>query len=251
MTTFTQTRGRARIGVIVPVSNTNCEPDMVMLAPPGVSVHFARSGGYDVDAIPDETQMQRYSETPMDDVVEGLAHARPDVVLYGCTSATLAQGPEFDRAYCAGIAALAGAPAVTAAGAVVEALGNLGVTRFAFASPYVAGLNDLAIGFVEAAGFSCVGRFDAPDPISNDGVAAITPEAVMGFAAAADGPEAEAIVLSCTDMRALEAVAMIEARQGKPVVTSNQALMHCALKRLGIGCAGSLLSHHRLGQIVA
>ena len=55
------TRGRARIGV-VPFSNTNLEPDLVMLCPPGVSLHFARAGGYDLDAIPDERRMRHYCD---------------------------------------------------------------------------------------------------------------------------------------------------------------------------------------------
>ena len=64
---YAQTRGRARIGVVVPVSNSNLEPDMTMMCPPGVSAHFARAGGYDVDAVPDETQMQRYSAAAVDE----------------------------------------------------------------------------------------------------------------------------------------------------------------------------------------
>ena len=53
------TRGRARIGV-GPFSNTNLEPDLMMLCPPGVSLHFARVGGNDLDAIPDERRMRHY-----------------------------------------------------------------------------------------------------------------------------------------------------------------------------------------------
>ena len=50
----------------------------------------------------------------------------------------------------------------------------------------------------------------------------------------ADGPEVEAIVLSCTDMRSVEAVERVEAATGKPVVTSNQAMMFCLLDALGL-----------------
>ena len=75
------TRGRARIGV-VPFSNTNLEPDLMMLCPPAVSIHFARTGGYDVDAIPDEHQMRRYSEAPFEEAVDSLRHCRPDVMLF-------------------------------------------------------------------------------------------------------------------------------------------------------------------------
>ena len=82
-----RTRGRARIGVVVPFSNTHLEPDMAMLCPAGVSVHFARAGGYDLDAIPDEHQMRRYSDAPFEEAVDSLLGCRPDIVLYGCTSA--------------------------------------------------------------------------------------------------------------------------------------------------------------------
>ena len=48
---MTQSRGRARFGVLVPFTNTNLEPDMVLLRPDGVSPHVARMGGYDQDEI--------------------------------------------------------------------------------------------------------------------------------------------------------------------------------------------------------
>ena len=50
-------RGRARIGVLVPFTNTNLEADLAMLCPPGVTLHYARLGDYDEDEIPDEKQM--------------------------------------------------------------------------------------------------------------------------------------------------------------------------------------------------
>ena len=243
---YAQTRGRARIGVVVPVSNSNLEPDMTMMCPPGVSAHFARAGGYDVDAVPDETQMQRYSAAAVDEVIDGLRACKPNVLLYGCTSATLARGPAFDEEFRAKIEARAGVPAVTAASSLIEALRDLGVQRLAFSSPYVASLNDYAVSFLEALGFRCVGRADTASALGNDEIAALTPEDVMALAERADRPEAEAIVLSCTDMRAAEAVVAIERRLGKPVVTSNQAMMHAALKRLGIPHRESAIGEHLL-----
>ena len=160
-----RTRGRARIAVVVPFSNTNLEPDMTMLCPPGVSVHFARAGGYDLGAIPDEHQMRRYSDAPFEEVVDSLLACRPDVLLYGCTSATLARGSEFDAEFRRRIEAHGAVPVVTAASAVIEALEDLGVERFAFSSPYVASLNDLAVSFIEACGFRCVGRADTSAPL--------------------------------------------------------------------------------------
>ena len=245
---ISSTRGLARIGIVVPVSNTNVEPDMTMLAPRGVSIHIVRSGGYDVDQVPDEKQMRQYSDTPIDEVIERILPARPHVVLYACTSATLAQGPAYDLTFRRKIEDLSGVPAVTAAGAVVEAMDTLGVVRFAFASPYVRSLNDLAIEFLESSGRRCVGRFDVPLPLGNDEVAAVSPQEVTEFAVRADCPDAEAIVLSCTDLRAAEAIEEIEKRLGKPVITSNQALLYAGLRRLGLSCAASPLAGHRLSR---
>ena len=90
-------RGRARFGVLVPFTNTNLEPDMVLLRPDGVSPHFARLGGYDQDEIPDETQMQGLGAADLGESLEFLQGVNPDVVFYGCTSATLTHGSSFDR----------------------------------------------------------------------------------------------------------------------------------------------------------
>ena len=67
---------------------------------------------------------------------------------------------------------------------------------------------------------------------------------------AADHPKAGAIVLSCTDMRSVEIIGRLEEALGKPVITSNQAMMFQALQLAGIGEAlpgyGRLLERERL-----
>lgn len=231
---MTPSRGRARIGVLVPFTNTNLEPDLALMAPPGLSLHVARMGGYDEDEVPDETQMQGLGAMDLDETLALLSGAKPDVVLYGCTSATLTHGPGFDRDLAARIHARSGAETVTAAGALVHALGTLGATRIAFASPYVPAINDMAIAFLAEMGIETVARADVTGTLSNEGQGALTPDDVAALALRADHPDAQALVLSCTDMRAVECVADVEARIGKPVVTSNQAMLFQALQTLGI-----------------
>jgi maleate isomerase len=231
---MTPSRGRARIGVLVPFTNTNLEPDLALMAPPGLSLHVARMGGYDEDEVPDETQMQGLGEMDLNETLALLSGAKPDVVLYGCTSATLTHGPAFDRDLAARIRARSGAETVTAAGALVHALRTLGATRIAFASPYVPAINDMAIAFLADKGVETVSRADVTGTLSNEGQGALTPGDVTALALRADHPEAQALVLSCTDMRAVECVADVEARIGKPVVTSNQAMLFQTLQTLGI-----------------
>lgn len=246
-------RGTARIGVVVPVTNTNLEPDMGLLRPDGVSVHFARAGGYDVDAVPDSDQMRQFALSSLDQVISDLTAIRPDLILYGCTSATLAHGPAFDRTFCESIKAKSGVGAATAAGALVLALTSLGASKIAFSSPYVAQLNDEAIGFLAKSGFETVSRKDVEEDLGNDGQGALTPEDVYDLGMAADSQAADVLVLSCTEMRAVEAITALEQDLGKPVVTSNQAMMFTASVMLGLEPAsvpkfGRLLSNEGLSE---
>lgn len=220
-----QSRGRARIGVFVPFTNTNLEPDMMMLRPDGVSLHFARLGGYDEDQIPDEDQMAGLGASDMTEPLHLLQGAKPDVILYGCTSATLAHGPAFDRQLAKQIAATSGAHTVTAAGALVHALKTLNITHIGFASPYVASLNDEAIAFLAREGIDTVSRADVDGTLSNSGQGALTPDQVFDLGLRADSDAAKAVVLSCTDMRSVEVIDRLEQRLNKPVITSNQAMM--------------------------
>jgi N-methylhydantoinase B len=243
-------RGGGRIGVVLPMSNTNLEPDMMLLRPEGVSLHFMRVGGYDLDAVPDSAQMRKLALASLDEVIDTLKAALPDVILYGCTSATLALGPEFDRKLQHQIEELSGAAVVTAAGAVIEALSDLGVRKIGFCSPYVRKLNEEAVNFLGECGFEVASEAHVDTDLGNYGQGALTPHEVFELAMRADHPQAEALVLSCTDMRAVETITTLEAALGKPVVTSNQALMHAARKRLGISKPGCLNGGRLLSAVM-
>ncbi len=231
---MTSSRGRARIGVLVPFTNVNLEPDLTMLRPAGVSLHFARLGGYDIDKVPDADQMAGLGEASLDEPLRLLAGARPDVVLYGCTSATLTHGPQFDRDLAAQIRSITEAETVTAAGALVQALKTLGISRIGLASPYVAQINNQAIAFLADCGIETVSRADIGGALSNHGQGELIPDAVFALGQRADSAEAQAIVLSCTDMRSIECLERLETATGKPVVSSNQAMLFAALKALDI-----------------
>ncbi len=243
-------RGRARFGILVPFTNTNLEPDMALLCPDGVSMHFARMGGYDQDEIPDADQMHGLGAADLDGPLHLLQGVRPDVILYGCTSATLTHGPAFDRELAERIKAESGAEIVTAAGALVHALQTLGVIRIGFASPYVSAINDMAIGFLAETGIETVARSEVSGELDNYGQGNLDPQAVFDLGLAANQTEAEAIVLSCTDMRSVEIIARLEDAVRKPVISSNQAMVFQAMQLAGISEAipgfGQLLERERL-----
>lgn len=221
-----------RIGVLVPYTNTNLEPDLQMMRPEGCTLHSERLGAYDIDAIPGKEQMARLGASDLDEPLRLIAGVRPAAVLYGCTSATLTLGIAHDRQLAERIHGVCGAVSLTAAGSLVEAVGALGARRIGFASPYVGAVNDLAVAFLADAGFETVARAGIGRALGNYGQGELTPEEVFELAVGAAEPTAEALVLSCTDMRAAEAVERIEAETGIPVVTSNQAMVFALCRRL-------------------
>jgi maleate isomerase len=231
-------RMRARIGVLVPFTNTNLEPDLAGLCPPDVSLHFTRIGGYNLEGIPDAGEMARMGEAGLDDALRLIAAVRPDVVLYGCTSATLVHGVDFDADFAARIGTKTGVRAFTAAGAIVQALRKLGIDRVALATPYEAEINARTARFLRSAGIETVNSAHPQQSLSSYDQGAMMPEQILDLAVRADHPKAEAIVLACTDLRALEARARVERALGKPVITSNLALFEAAMGALGVNPPG-------------
>jgi len=227
-------RGGARIGVLVPFTNVNLEPDLALLCPPTCTLHVARLGGYAAERTPGAEQMAGLGASDMGEALRLIAGVRPHAVLYGCTSATLVHGPGFDRELGARIRALCDAPALTAAGALLVALEALGARRVGFCSPYLGEINERAVRFLAEAGVGVVRRTDIGRELGNYAQGELAPEEVYELGLRADHPEAEAIVLSCTDMRAVETIERLESALGKPVVTSNQALVFALLGQLDL-----------------
>ncbi len=228
-------RSLGKIGVLVPFTNTNLEPDLGLMHLPGYTMHFQRMGGYDADEIPGSDQMAGLGASDISHDLMMLAGVRPAAVLYGCTSATLAHGPAFDADLAKQIQSSSGAVSFTAAGSLIEAIKALGVKKIGFSSPYLGEINVQAVDFMAQNEIETVQRADIGRELGNYGQGELSLNEVFELACQADHPEAEAIVLSCTDMRSVEIVESVETQLGKPVITSNQAMVFCLCQSLGIG----------------
>src|SRR5262249_41373797 len=62
----------------------------------------------------------------------------------------------------------------------------------------------------------------------------VAPDYIAAFALSIDRPDADAIFVSCGALRTLDVVGEIEARAGKPVIASNQAMIWDTLRLAGI-----------------
>ncbi len=222
---------RARIGLIIPSSNTTMEPEFWKMAPEGVSIHTSRVRL--VEVTPEALKLMAAEAAR---AAEELATAEVDVVVYGCTSGSLLDGIEWEERLRREIRERAGVEAITTAQAVVEALKALGVRRVAVATPYVDEINAKEKAFLERSGFTVV-RIKGLGIVRNTDIGRQPPWVAYRLAkevAREAGPSVDGVFISCTNFRTIEVIEPLEAELQLPVVSSNTASMRLALRTLGI-----------------
>lgn len=224
---------KAKIGLIVPSTNTVNEPEFWRVAPAGVTIHTARA----LLLGPATEESYFKMAAAVDGAAEELATAEVDVIAYGCTSGSIiCPLPELIR----NMNEKTGVPAIATAGAVVAALRALGITRVAVGTPYVEFVNESEKKFLEDYGFSVTSMHGLQLGVTQEerrGIGRVPPEAVFRMARMIDRPNAQAIFISCTNLATFDVIAEIERELGKPVVTSNQACFWACLRLLGIRTA--------------
>lgn len=215
----TEPRDEARLGLIVLQSDETIENEFRRVVPREATLHISR--------VPSGREVTTETLSEMENHIGSSAMILPepaefDVVGYGCTSGTSVIGIEK-------VAELVHSGTTTKAvtqpvSALLAACGHLGIGKLAFLSPYVEEVSSkmrdvLAENGVETPVF---GSFET----SEEALVARISKASTAQAAEelAEDPQAEAVFISCTNLRTFDVIAAIEERIGKPVLTSNQVL---------------------------
>jgi maleate isomerase len=217
-----------RVGLLVPSSNTVMEPDLWRALPPDATLHTARM--YLEDTTPEgEHRMLDEHVLP---AARDLATARPDLIVFGCTSAGALRGNGYDAELCRRISDLSGVPTVSVIASVRRAIAASGARRVGVVTPYVDALNQrikesVEADGVEVAGIAGLGISD------NFEIAAVQVEEILDFAGRTlRGLAIDLAFVSCTNFPAMGALPELERRLGLPVVTSNQAAIAAVLALL-------------------
>jgi len=209
---------KATLGLIVLQADETLEQDFRRLfTDPGVAIHVSRVPSGEVLSAATIAAMEL-----------DLAHsasllpraARFDAVGYGCTSGTTLIGAD---AVAALIRKAVATPAVTdPLTAALAALRALGASRIGLVTPYVDSIAAPVRDAFIAAGHTVPETLTFGEEVEAR-VARIAPGAIMDAARqAADG--AQAVFISCTNLRTLDILAPLEAELGLPVLSSNQVL---------------------------
>lgn len=210
----------SRIGLIVLQSDQTLEFEAAaMLNGEGVVTYHARIPNA-MEVTP-ETLAQMALELPKTTALLPQSFAF-DAIGYGCTSgATVIGEARIDEIIRSVHPQAKTTNPITA---VKTALSALGLKRIALVTPYAIEVTEAMQKNLQDAGFetSAVATFDESDDFT---VGRITSESILKAVLEIGArDDVDGVFVSCTNLRGLPVIAQAEAKLGKPVVTSNQAL---------------------------
>jgi maleate cis-trans isomerase len=137
-------------------------------------------------------------------------------------------------------------PVVVTSTAVVAALREIGAKRIVLVSPYVQDTNDREIALLEHFGVTVLR--DRALGLEGSAMGSVSPETWATVTTEMRDDRADAYFVSCTAVKSAEVIDRLEAELGRPVLTSNQAMLWQALRQSGISDAvagfGTLFRDH-------
>ncbi len=220
-----------RIGLVIPSLNVVVEDDFRRELPANVGLHISRvrlgkSQGRVTQAALLEAGREAVALSTL------LSDAGMDAIALNCTGASLSDGPEGARRLRDQIAEATRTPATTTILSVVRTLHASGLRRIVHVCPFTPEFGADEAAFLRTEGFDLVASRGLN--FTDARLAAkLSPQEICDIAARLDHPESEGMFLACANVRAMEATAELQQRLGKPVVTSNQAVLWDLLDMIG------------------
>ena len=172
----------------------------------------------------------KMSEKVTDVTKDILPNEKIDCVVYGCTSGTIAAG--YDSIEKKIKIAKPDAKVTTPSTASIKALKKLNLNKIAIFTPYPKKLNDEVLDFFKQENFDITSNsyFDIASDID---IGKVDSDYLFDVLSKMDLKGADALFISCTALPALSIIDKLEKKIGKPVLSSNQALIWDTLEKIG------------------
>jgi maleate isomerase len=135
----------------------------------------------------------------------------------------------------AAIEAAGARAAITTSGALAEAIVALKISQMSLITPYDEELTELLRAFLNQLGVTVL----QSDYLGlGGGIWKVNYRTVAERIVAADDPDAQAIFVSCTNLRTYDIIDPLEKMLGKPILTANQLTMWACLGRMKLPMMG-------------
>lgn len=227
---------RAKVGILVPATNTIVEPELAAMQPPGVTNHISRMGRIKRD-MNDLDQYRRVlgSSLDMEQAIDVLAACEPDIVVHGHSLDSFALGLENARNMQQRMeGAFGGVPVVIPSLALLTALQAIGRPRsLSILTPYMQPGDDACTAFFTANGYrvAAIKGLRHPSPLH---IATATADELNRAVDEINVADADCIIKVGTNSAIARLVSDMERRIEKPVLAVNTVIYWAALRRLGI-----------------
>lgn len=240
---------RAKMGVIIPSTNTVVEADFADMKVPGVTFHSGRihigQPNLGSDKAMEEllAQVDKAIEVAARDVLTCL----PDYLVMGMSAPTFWGGLEGSRRFAEKMEALSGLRISMGSEACRAALEALGAQRIAVFTPYQPIMREQIVRYFEDCGIS-VARYKDLRCESATAIAEIPPDPLRAVLRELDGPDIDAIVQCGTNLSMVRLADDAEGWLAKPVIAINAATLWHAYRENDVedklyGFGGLLRDH--------
>ena len=215
------------VGLVTPATDSTIEDDLHRLCP---DVHVCTERMILEDVSSDAEIKMVGNELPRSARI--LASLPLDLVVFGCTSASIAGGDAADDRIKETLIALTGARPITVFGSVTAQLLESGVKQLLVITPYPEPLTAEICVALERKGIHVANSISMGLTDDLD-IGRVEPAAIVEIVSENWSTAYDGLFLSCTNLRAAEVADGLEKELGVPVVTSNLATaraIHAALE---------------------
>jgi maleate isomerase len=226
---------RGRIALVVPSTNTSCQPESEQLRPYGVTNHVARISIKERPLTSEQAFMEHVQamREGMRAAIDQVMTCQPTHVIMGVALEAFWGGVKSADALQAELTERAGVGVSMGSTATTAALCKLGAQRIAILTPHQPRGDEQVQQYFEEAGFE-VRRLiglKCPSPVQ---IAHTPAERVRSSLQELDGDDIDAIVQVGTNLAAIRICAEAERWLSKPVLAINAITYWDALRRSGI-----------------
>ena len=223
---------RRRFGLIYMASSTVQDAEYQAMAPKGVTIHQTRI------RLPKTTVkgLNEMMETgPLEECTSLLATAPLDIIMFGGSSASFLSGSSgYNSSLEERMSAHSnGIPVSTSMSGVLRGLTAFNVKRVTMVTPYIDEVAEKGAAFLKSNGYEITGvrNMGLDDSVA---IGNVPLERVYKFARGAELNGAEAMYISCTNLRTVGMISALETDIGIPVISAIQASFWDCMRLTGL-----------------